>query len=154
MHPHEALIRQLFDRLGARDAAGVARCYHPAIFYSSPLFPRLHGAAAADAWHLAFERIGTLDLTLTGVEAQADGAIAHWHARYRLGSRGVSHRGRSMFAFRSGAIVRHYDAFAFWPWAARAFGPPGVLLGWSAPFKWKLRRDLARALERLSDSRP
>jgi len=58
----------------------------------------------------------------------------------------VVNRIRGMFAFRDGLIVRHYDSFPFWRWAAQALGPAGAALGWLPPLRWKVRKDAARAL--------
>lgn len=150
MHPHEALVRQFYARFAARDPEGMARCYHPEVFFSDPVFPRLHGAAAADMWRMLLRGASDLEVTLEEAAGDADGAVARWTARYTFRGRPVVNRVRSMFAFRDGRIRRHYDQFPFWRWAARAFGPLGAALGWFAPFKWKVRRDAARALERFS----
>lgn len=151
MSPQEALVRELFDRLAAGDAEGAARCYHPEIFYSDPVFSHVRGAAVADLWRLRRARLRGAELRLDAVHAEDGGVIARWTARYERGARRVVVRGRSMFAFRDGRISRHYDYFSFWRWAAQAYGARGAALGWFAGFKWKVRRDAALALERLSD---
>jgi hypothetical protein len=43
MHSHESLVRQLFAALAARRPEDAAACYHPEVFYSEPLHPRLRG---------------------------------------------------------------------------------------------------------------
>jgi hypothetical protein len=60
----------------------------------------------------------------------------------------VVNRVRSVFAFRGGLICRHYDHFSFRDWARQGLGPLGAALGWFGPFKWKVRRDAQRGLER------
>ncbi|HXZ47402.1 MAG TPA: nuclear transport factor 2 family protein [Usitatibacter sp.] len=151
MHPHEALVREFFARFAARDAEGMARCYHPEVFFSDPVFPRLRGSDAADLWRMLLARSADLRVTLDEAAGDADGATARWTARYTFRGRPVVNRVRSMFAFRDGLIARHYDHFPFARWAAQAFGPWGAALGWLGPFKWIVRRDAARALERFID---
>ena len=46
MHPHETLVREFYARFAARDAEGMARCYHPAVAFSDPVFPMLHAEEA------------------------------------------------------------------------------------------------------------
>ena len=155
MHPHEELLRTFYAAFAARDAEAMARCYHPDVFFTDPVFPRLRGEEAADMWRMLLERADRLQVTLDDAHADADGGTARWTARYPFGPKGrpVVNRVRSMFAFRDGRIVRHYDHFPFWRWAAQALGPAGVALGWFAPLKWAVRTRAARRLERFRTSR-
>jgi ketosteroid isomerase-like protein len=148
MHPHETRIRDFYAAFAARDAEGMARCYHPQIAFSDPVFPMLHGDEAGDMWRMLLARAPDLEVTLDEASADDDGGVARWTARYRFSRSGrpVVNRVRAMFAFRDGRIVRHYDHFSFWAWAAQALGPLGNALGWLAPLKWKVRRDAARGL--------
>ena len=151
MHSHQALLQRFYERLAERDAEGMVRCYHPEIFFSDPLFPRLHGPAAAERWRMLLASAPDLEVTLHEVSGDGEGIVARWTARYGFRGRAVVNPVRSMFAFREGRIVRHYDHFSFWAWAARALGPPGAALGWFGPFRWAVRRRAAHALERFSD---
>lgn len=153
MHPQEALVRRFFDRLAAADAAGAAACYHPDVFYSDPLFPRLHGARAADLWRMRLEELPDLAIRLEDASGDADGAFARWVLAYTARGRRIAVPVRSMFAFREGRISRHYDHFSLWRWAAQAHGLAGAALGWFGPWRWALRQRFARSLERFSDSR-
>jgi ketosteroid isomerase-like protein len=148
MHPHEARIREFYAAFAARDAEAMARLYHPQVFFSDPVFPRLHGHSASDMWRMLLARATDLQVTLDDASADAEGGIANWTARYTFTRTGrpVVNRVRAMFAFRDGLIVRHYDNFSFWRWASQALGPIGKALGWFAGLKWKVRRDAARAL--------
>jgi ketosteroid isomerase-like protein len=155
MHPHEALVREFYAAFAARDAERMARCYHPEVFFSDTVFPRLHGEEAADMWRMLVGRARDLDVTLDQVRADDAGAEATWTARYTFGATGrpVVNRVSALFAFRGGLIRRHHDSFPFWRWAAQALGPAGRLLGWLPPLKWKVRKDAAGALERFRQSR-
>src|SRR5258705_6846995 len=150
MHPHESLVREFYARFAARDAEGMARCYHPDIFFSDPVFPALRGAEAGDMWRMLLSRAADLAVTLDEAAASADGGTARWTARYTFSRTGrpVVNHVAAMFAFRDGLIVRHYDNFSFWRWASQALGPAGKLLGWVAPLKWQVRRCAATSLER------
>ena len=150
MHPHDSLIRQFYAAFAARDAEGMARCYHPGVAFSDPVFPMLHGEDAADMWRMLLSRAQDLAVTLDEASADADGGWARWTARYTFTRTGrpVVNRVRGLFAFRDGLIVRHYDSFSFWRWSAQALGPAGAAFGWLPPLRWKVRKDAARALAR------
>jgi ketosteroid isomerase-like protein len=150
MHPHETLIREFYARFAARDAEAMARCYHPEVAFSDTVFPMLRGRDAGDMWRMLLTRATDLAVTLDEATADEDGGRAKWTARYTFTRTGrpVVNRIEAMFAFRDGLIVRHYDRFPFWRWAAQAFGPGGMLLGWLPPFKWKVRKDAERGLRR------
>jgi ketosteroid isomerase-like protein len=153
MHPNETLIREFYAAFGRGDGEGMARCYHPDVFFSDPVFPRLHGDEASDMWKMLLSRASDLVVTLDSVEADADGGRAQWTARYTFSKTGrkVVNVIRALFAFRDGRIVRHHDSFSFWRWASQALGPAGAALGWLPPLKWKVRKEAARSLEKYRD---
>jgi hypothetical protein len=73
---------------------------------------------------------------------------AHWEARYtftRTG-RSVLNRIEATFTLEDGLIRNHRDRFSFWAWARQAFGPAGLLLGWTPWFQAKVRAEALRAL--------
>jgi ketosteroid isomerase-like protein len=154
MHPNESRIREFYAAFAKRDAQAMARCYHPEIFFSDPVFPRLHGHEAGDMWRMLLCRACDLEVTLDEASGDDDGARARWTARYTFSRTGrpVVNRVESLFALRDGLIVRHYDSFSFWRWAAQALGPAGAAFGWFAPLKWKVRKDAARALAKFTDA--
>lgn len=150
MHPHETLIRDFYAAFARRDAEAMAKCYHPDVFFSDPVFPKLKGAEAADMWRMLLARASDLQVTLDEASADAEGGRAQWTARYTFSRTGrpVVNVVRAMFAFRDGKIARHYDRFSFYRWASQALGPVGKALGWFAPLKWKVRKDAAKGLEK------
>jgi len=152
MHPHEALVRDLYAAFARHDAEAMARCYHADVFFTDPVFPALRGKEAGDMWRMLLSRAKDLEVTLDEASADGDGGRAKWTARYTFTKTGrpVVNRVDAMFAFRDGLIVRHYDSFSFWRWASQALGPVGKLLGWSLPIKWKVRKDAAAALEKFA----
>jgi ketosteroid isomerase-like protein len=154
MHPHEQLLRDFYGAFSARDAEGMARCYHPDVAFSDPVFPMLRGAEAGDMWRMLLSRAADLAVTLEEAQADDRGGEAGWTARYTFSRTGrpVVNRVHGLFAFREGLIVRHHDSFGFWRWAGQALGPAGMLLGWAPPLRWKVRKDAARALDRFRES--
>jgi ketosteroid isomerase-like protein len=155
VHPHESLIREFYAAFARRDAEAMARCYHDDVFFSDPVFRSLHGEEARDMWRMLLTGATDLEVMLDEAAGDAEGGRARWTARYTFSRtrRKVENRIDALFAFRDGRIVRHYDRFSFWRWAAQALGPSGRLLGWSAPLKWLVRRQAAARLERFRNGR-
>jgi ketosteroid isomerase-like protein len=153
MHPHEALIREFYAAFARRDAEGMARCYGNEIFFSDPVFPKLKGEEAGDMWRMLLSRAADLEVKLDEAHANASEGQARWTARYTFSKTGrpVVNHVSAMFAFRDGKIVRHYDRFSFYKWASQALGPMGAALGWFAPFKWKIRKEAAKGLEKFRE---
>jgi len=148
MHQHEQLIRDFYAAFAARDADGMARCYHPEILFSDPAFPMLKGNEASSMWRMLISRGKDLQLTLVEASADNDGGHATWEARYTFSQTGrpVINRIDAVFAFRDGLIVRHIDRFPFWKWSRQALGPIGLVLGWSLPIKMLVRKKAAASL--------
>jgi ketosteroid isomerase-like protein len=155
MHAHESLLREFYACFAARDAEGMARCYHADIFFSDPVFPALRGAEAGDMWRMLLSRAADLAVTLDEARGDAEGGEARWTARYTFTRTGrpVVNRVHGLFAFRDGLIVRHHDSFSFWRWASQALGPTGAVLGWTPMIRWKVRKDAAAALEKFRSTR-
>jgi len=148
MNAHEKLIREFYEAFANRDAAGMARCYHPDIFFSDTVFPSLRGHEATAMWAMLCARGKDLAITLSNVQASEEGATAHWDATYTFTQTGrfVNNSIDATFAFRDGKIVRHIDRFSFWAWAKQALGPMGLLLGWFGPLKSAIRKKADRGL--------
>lgn len=150
MHPNSALIERFYAAFAARDAAGMAACYHPDVVFTDPAFGELRGPQAGAMWAMLVER-GT-DLRVTASDVHADDAAgrAHWDAHYTFSQTGrpVHNRIDAEFAFRDGLIVRHTDRFGFWTWARQALGVPGLLLGWTPFLRSKVRATARRGLEK------
>jgi ketosteroid isomerase-like protein len=148
MHAHEQVIRDFYSAFAARDAAGMARCYHADVLFSDPAFPMLRGDEATAMWAMLTARGKDLELTLIDASADEHGGRATWEARYTFSQSGrpVHNRINALFAFRDGKIVRHIDRFSFWRWSAQALGPIGALFGWSLPVKSLVRRKARAAL--------
>lgn len=149
MHPHEKLITDFYTAFAARDASAMARCYHPDVVFTDPVFPLLKGAEAGAMWAMLCARAQDFSLTFSTVAADDEQGSAHWEAKYLFSKTGrtVHNRIDAVFAFRDGLIVRHVDRFSFWRWAAQALGPVGLLLGWFPLIKAKVRKDAQKGLD-------
>lgn len=153
MHPHEKVIRDFYDAFARLDADAMARCYHPDAQFSDPVFPMLKGAEVTGMWRMLVSRAKDFTLTYDQVRADDLGGQAHWEAKYLFSKTGrpVHNRIDALFAFRDGLIIRHVDRFSFWRWAAQALGPLGLVLGWFAPIKWKVRKQARAGLDQFLD---
>ncbi|MBL8520522.1 MAG: nuclear transport factor 2 family protein [Betaproteobacteria bacterium] len=148
MHPNEQLIRDFYAAFARRDAAAMARCYHPDIFFSDPAFPSLRGPEATAMWAMLTARGKDLEIILVEAAGSDDGGSARWDAIYTFSQTGrkVHNKISAMFAFKDGKIVRHIDRFGFWTWSKQALGAPGLLLGWFGPFKGAVRKKADKSL--------
>ena len=149
MHPNAQLIASLYRSLAARDAAGMAACYHPEARFTDPVFD-LRGDDVAAMWSMLCERGQDLEIEHGEVEADDHGGRAHWQASYTFSATGRKVRNSidARFEFADGRILRHVDSFDFWRWSRQALGLPGLLLGWSGLLRSRVARTAGRSLRR------
>lgn len=144
------VIDRFYRSFAARDAEGMAACYHAEVRFSDPVFPDLRGSRAGDMWRMLCSRATDLEVEHSAVKADGDAGSAHWDARYTFAQTGrkVHNMIDATFRFRDGLIVEHVDRFSFPRWARQALGPVGLLLGWTPIVRNKVRAQAAKALER------
>ena len=149
VHANAQLIETLYRALSARDAAGMAACYHPEAHFTDPVFD-LHGSEVGAMWRMLCERGEDLEIEFGGIEAGEGAGKAHWEARYTFLATGreVHNSIDARFEFEGGRIVRHIDSFDFWKWSRQALGLPGLLLGWSGLLRGRVTRMASDNLER------
>ena len=142
-------MRRFYERFAARDADGMAECYHDDIIFSDPVFGELRGERARDMWRMLLARADGLAVEAHDVRADDREGAARWVATYAFGHRRRPVRNvvDARFAFRDGRILRHEDAFSLWRWSGMALGPAGWALGWTPPMRRRIRRDARRALD-------
>jgi hypothetical protein len=78
---------------------------------------------------------------------------ASWEAKYLFCGTGrlVRNHVRSQFIFDSnGKVCQQIDTFDFWLWSRQALGLVGVLFGWTAFLKRKVRAKALDGLDRFS----
>lgn len=150
MHANEALIRRFYERFQARDAAGMAACYHPAVVFSDPAFGELKGEQAGAMWAMLVGRATDLEVACEHASADDERGTARWRARYTFTQTGrpVLNRISAEFRFRDGLIAEHRDSFSFWRWSRQALGPLGLLLGWTPLLRRRVQASARASLAR------
>lgn len=143
------LITAFYAAFARRDAGAMRACYHPQVEFSDPVFGELRGEHAGEMWAMLCSRAKDLAISCSDVSADAGEGSARWEATYTF-----THTGRRVhnlidarFRFRDGLIVRHDDHFDLYRWSRMAFGPAGVLLGWTPFFQAKIRANAKRGFE-------
>ena len=141
MQSHIDLIHRFYTAFQARDAQGMAECYHDQIRFSDPVFPALEGEDARDMWRMLCARGKDLELTYSDVQADERHGSAKWEAKYTFSGTGkkVHNVIEARFGFQDGKIITHTDRFDLWRWARMALGVPGVCLGWTPMVQKKIR---------------
>ncbi len=150
MNANEELINKFYEAFARRDHEAMASCYHDKIRFSDPVFPKLEGPEAGAMWRMLCERGADLTIEHSRVSASGDAGSAHWDARYTFSATGrkVLNRIDASFRFKDGKISEHTDTFDLWAWSRMALGPMGVLLGWSAIVRNKVRGQAGGQLKR------
>ena len=148
MHPNEELIETFYTSFQKLDAEAMARCYHPDVRFSDPVFPALSGPEVGAMWKMLCSQAKNFELTFADVQANERTGKARWEARYDFSATGrrVHNRIAAEFEFRDGKIIKHTDAFDFWKWSRMALGPAGVLLGWTPLLRRKVQRQAGERL--------
>ena len=150
-----SVIEQFYSAFQARDAAGMAACYHPNVVFNDPVFRDLRGPRASGMWAMLLGR--SKDLKITFRDARDDGQTgsAHWEAWYTFSQskRPVHNIIDARFRLQDGKIIEHTDQFDFWRWSRMALGTPGLLLGWSPVIRSKVQRTAMEGLEKYMSSR-
>jgi ketosteroid isomerase-like protein len=147
--PNETLIERFYDAFAERDGAAMAACYAPEVRFSDPVFTDLRGPEAGAMWRMLTRRSTDLRLELLEHEADGERGSARWRAHYTFTQTGrpVVNDVRASFRFADGLIVEHRDDFGFHRWARQAFGPAGLILGWTPLLRTAVRRRARASLE-------
>ena len=154
MHPNEELIRTFYTSFQKLDGEGMARCYHPDVLFSDPVFPALSEREAGAMWRMLCAQAKNFELTFSDVQADGRKGKAHWEANYDFSSTGrrVSNKIEAEFEFRDGKIIKHTDRFGFWKWSRMALGPVGFLLGWTPLLRKKVQSQARGRLTKFMSS--
>lgn len=154
LHENARRIEAFYAAFAALDADAMAALYAEDVRFEDPAFALEGRDAVMAMWAMLCGNVrakGREDWSLEAgaIRADAHEGSAHWEARYRFSATGrlVHNRIDACFVFRDGLVVRHVDRFDFWRWSRQALGAPGVLLGWSAFLRRKVRAQAAARLE-------
>ncbi|MCA1633050.1 MAG: nuclear transport factor 2 family protein [Acidobacteria bacterium] len=154
MHPNEELIEIFYTSFQKLDAEAMARCCHPDIRFSDPVFPVLSGSEVVEMWKMLCSQAKNFELTFAGVQANERTGKALWEARYDFSATGrrVHNKIEAEFEFQDGKIIKHTDTFDFWKWSSMALGPVGVLLGWTRLLRRKVQKQASERLASFMNS--
>ena len=152
-HANAELLTKFYSAFSACDADTMASCYHENAEFEDPAFS-LHGKKAVVAmWTMLCTTVkekssDVWKLNFFGIDADGVNGKAHWEPHYRFSATGrtVHNIIDARFTFKEGLIISHHDYFSFWRWSRKAFGPVGVLLGWTPFLRNKVRSQAAANL--------
>lgn len=149
MESNQALLEKFYKALQAKNAAGLAECYHPEAEFTDEVFQNLKGKEVSAMWKMLFERGGDMTLIYRDVKATQQSGEGYWEATYTYSQTGrrVINRINSAFQFKDGLVFQQRDTFDLWRWARQALGIKGLLLGWSSPVQKTIRGRAHQLLE-------
>lgn len=139
------LVENFYAAFDRRDAQAMVDCYATDITFSDPAFGELHGSEVVAMWTMLCQSAPDLEVEASDIRADSDTGSAHWVAQYSFGPmrRKVTNHVEANFVFRDGLIAEHRDSFSFYRWSKQAFGPLGLVLGWT-PLSPVAMRSLSR----------
>lgn len=147
-HPHEELLVKFYSALAKLDSQTMQECYHPESTFTDPVFGELTHEETLAMWDMLCKRAENFSLTYNDVKADDLKGSCHWEATYTFSKtkRTVHNSIDSEFEFKEGLIYRQKDTFDLWKWSRQALGTVGLLLGWFAPFQYKIREEALLSL--------
>lgn len=148
MNSNEQLIHSFYSAFEKGDYIGMQACYADEVVFNDEAFLHLNAKETKAMWHMLLQS-GLSKLTFNHIKANEYQGSAHWVAEYTLSVTGrfVVNRIDASFEFQNGKIIRHTDHFNFYLWARQAFGPIGILIGWTPFFKNKVRKTARARLD-------
>ena len=156
MDDHAELIRTFYEAFGRKDYETMARCYHPDIHFTDPVFPDLHGDEARAMWHMLCDQGRDLTVRASNIAVDGETGSAHWQATYLFSPTGrtVENQIDASFTFADGRIIRHVDDFDLWKWLRMAVGMSGALIGWTNSAQERVRQTGADGLAQFLEAHP
>lgn len=150
MHPNAALIQQFYTAFAAKDYRVMQQAYHADAMFSDPVFQKLSSEEVKAMWQMLITSAKDLELSCSDISADEKQGRCVWQAWYTFTATGrkVHNIIYASFEFKEGKIFRHNDHFDLWRWSRMALGMPGVLLGWSALIRNKVRKTARKRLEK------
>lgn len=135
-----ALTERLFLALQRRDIEAAAACYHDTAVFSAPVIGVVEGRDVKTLWQAIFSNTSdsSLSFTITDIgvtSAKVEGVVAY---SVTSSGRRVIHAFSTILQIRDQLVAFHEDTFDAWDWAKMAYGPAGLLFGWSR--LWQLRQ--------------
>ena len=151
----KATIERLYDAFARLDGETMQACYAADARFDDEVFSLQGATQIGGMWRMlctatrdkgrAHWKLDTRDITERS---------AHWDAHYMFSATGrkVLNRIDAEFEFDgAGLIAKHRDRFDFWAWSRQALGVPGLVLGWTPPFRKQVKAQAAANLQRFLD---
>jgi SnoaL-like domain len=131
-------------------------CYHDDAIFSDPVFQNLTSREVKAMWHMLAAASTDLKVLFDSVVANESTGSCRWQAWYKFSrtGRSVHNQIEATFEFKDNKILRHNDHFGLWRWSRMAFGPVGILLGWTPLFKGKIRKTARKSLLKFMAEHP
>jgi ketosteroid isomerase-like protein len=148
MTENEQIIVTFYNAFKVRDYAAMGECYADNATFSDEAFVRLNALQTKAMWKMLCIKGRDLELQYKNVAANDTTGSCEWTATYTFSATGrqVENRIKAKFKFENGKIVEHLDSFDFYKWSSQALGITGVLLGWTAFLKNKVRKTASKNL--------
>lgn len=129
--------------------------YADKAIFKDPAFGELNAAEVRSMWAMLIGSSKDMEVSFSDVQADAHSGSAEWVATYSFSATGnkVVNRVKASFRFENGKIIEHHDHFNFYTWAKQALGISGLLLGWTAFLKNKVRQTATGKLKKYMASR-
>ena len=158
---HESAIQQAMERprlpqdsvarfyaaFARLDGAAMQACYAADARFDDEAFGLQGRDQIGGMWRMLCDATRAKGADVWRLEASAiTDRSAHCEAHYRFSTTGrlVHNIIEAEFEIGpDGLIRRHRDRFDFWRWSRQALGAPGLLLGWTAFLRRKVRNQAA-----------
>lgn len=150
MHPNAQCITTFYEAFSRLDAPTMAMCYHAEATFTDEAFINLNREQTVAMWTMLCSRAKNFSLTFSNIEANDTKGKAHWEPIYTFTGTGrlVHNIIDSEFEFKDGKIWRQRDTFDFYRWSRQAFGPIGIMLGWTGFLRKKVQTEAGKSLEK------
>jgi hypothetical protein len=145
---HE-LIDTFYSAFQKKDSETMKGCYLSEATFKDEVFKNLNGYQAGKMWEMLLKNGKDMQMVYEITDDNVAFPKAKWTATYTFSKTGrkVVNVIYADFVIKEGKILTHTDTFDFHRWAKQAFGPMGVLLGWTGFFKTKIQKTVSQTLE-------
>lgn len=148
MNPNEKLISDFYTAFQQQNGSVMADFYTKEATFKDPVFELKSKEEIGSMWNMLCTNAKEFELIFSGIEADETKGTAKWEAKYRFSktNRLVNNKITAKFKFENGKIISHVDSFSFWRWSCMAFGPLGVVLGWTNFLHKKVKAEANKSL--------
>jgi hypothetical protein len=149
MNSNEQLIRYFYSSFQNRDAKAMQECYADHASFSDPVFIGLNAEQVRAMWAMLLKSGKDMRIEFKNIRSSEKGGTVDWDAYYTFSATGkkVLNRIKASFIIENNKIISHTDQFSFYNWARQALGLTGLLWGWTAFLKNKIRGKARKNLD-------